>query len=102
MKSKHTFGPWLTEDETSVNEHGAIGIDISNSHGTTKNLATVWCFDKDDEEGNANARLIATAPELYDFCVKVFELSSQITMPTEADINELNLLSNELIGKVLK
>jgi hypothetical protein len=68
---KHTKGPWVTEDETSINEHGAVGIDISNLHGSTENLATVWCFDTDDEEGNANARLIAAAPELLEVLIEI-------------------------------
>jgi len=61
--SKHTKGPWVVDYDhsTSSAEHIRAGID-----GDMYDVASVLC----DETGsaNANARLIASAPELLDVC----------------------------------
>ena len=72
MESKHTPGPWWL----GVSEHGRHfrAVD-AKGHGE---LATVvWLMDDDDlycapsPECEANARLIAAAPDLLEALIKV-------------------------------
>lgn len=65
MKTKHTAGPWALGEQT-INEHGVVvtGIDAPNAEpNEITNLANVF---GDNEEDEANARLIASAPELLE------------------------------------
>lgn len=58
--TKHTPGPWYVVDETRI-EQKVFGM-ISNVRGeVSPHYAT---------EANANARLIAAAPELLEACEK--------------------------------
>lgn len=66
MDTKHTKGEWITNE-------GQI-----YPAETGKTLALIPYFDKENEEDNANAKLIAAAPELLDalkiaFCFMITE-----------------------------
>lgn len=72
MKPKHTPGPWRSLGPTQVN--GPIGVVKDTSIGKiecTYDVATVHRASKSTEYGGleqaeANARLIAAAPEMYE------------------------------------
>lgn len=66
MKTNHTPGPWvISPREREKIESGAVGIDI-DSKVSVMNLATVWTSDNPDDEGEYNAKLIASAPEMLE------------------------------------
>lgn len=52
MKNKHTQGEWITNEGQIYPQE------------TGKTLALIPYFDKDDEEQEANAKLIAAAPNM--------------------------------------
>jgi hypothetical protein len=52
MKAAHTPGPWKKDDGVVVKDE----------------LTVADCYGKTHAEMNANARLIAAAPELVDMC----------------------------------
>ena len=56
---KHTKGKWLT-DRPSFEE-----ITVCTEK---MDICTVLCIDIDEEEAEANAKLIAAAPELLNAC----------------------------------
>lgn len=61
--TKFTKGPWelfLTGDERCI----YIGLDLFGS--SNKVVTTVDCDDLPEAEAQANSRLIAAAPELYE------------------------------------
>jgi hypothetical protein len=69
---KHTPGPWIT-DRNNVHSgqiatiHGCLGNDW------VEVWTDSWCFEDtllDEERQEANARLIAASPMLYEFCAK--------------------------------
>jgi hypothetical protein len=66
MELKHTPGPWSLKDWTAHDQHGAIeacGTQVVDANGHLVSAATV----EDPSEGEeANARLIAAAPELLE------------------------------------
>lgn len=65
MNTKHTPGPWRqsTVNPCSVNKGGGkTAIGITTTHGTDDQNYTEFFPSKDEAE--ANARLIAAAPEL--------------------------------------
>ena len=66
MNSKFTPGPWVISDElrTSINT-------APTEDGSYKHIAMVnWCkyreYSIEGEEHDANAHLIAAAPEMYE------------------------------------
>ena len=56
--TKHTQGEWITKEGQIYPQE------------TGKTLALIPYFDKDNEEQQANAKLIAAAPELLDACIE--------------------------------
>ena len=63
----HTPGPWKISPIRTKNEFGTVGIDIT-SHNY-RDFATVWNMEGMEEENEANAKLIAAAPELYQILI---------------------------------
>lgn len=74
---EHTKGPW------SINKHGAIVggefVQYANGSGQSQLAMATGAHNISDEERNANARLIAAAPELLD-------LARAILTATERDL----------------
>lgn len=73
METKHTPGPWFVEHHEWLQKgHCAIS---SKDHGELAQV--VWCMEDDEcigrnsPEKEANARLIAAAPELLEAAQKV-------------------------------
>lgn len=64
MEFKGTKGEWRIDAEDFINEFGASGLSISS--GNVEGLATVWGCKGKDLEQEANAHLIAAAPELLE------------------------------------
>ena len=66
MSAKHTPGPWFLDDAIDVDLPNHIGIS-SDKHGLLAQV--VWKMEDDERtpECEANARLIAAAPELLEF-----------------------------------
>lgn len=60
MNLKHTPGDWHAKD-------GQI-----YPTETGKTLALVPCYDKEDQEQEANAKLIAAAPDLLDALIHAY------------------------------
>ena len=56
MKAKHTPGPWAIAPHTTVDKEFTVGPAIMDYD------------DVDHEQQEANARLIAAAPDLFDAC----------------------------------
>ncbi len=65
MKDKHTPGPWLLRAQ-AVARHGFY-IETSNRSEKDSFIAEVGGGLQSAEEIKANAKLIAEAPEMYEF-----------------------------------
>lgn len=72
MSRKHTPGPWRVETGTTV-VWGACDPDDKSSYGMGYPVADArnspyfrWAGGPDADEGEANARLIAAAPEMRE------------------------------------
>lgn len=65
MKTQFTRGPWRVESSQSQ-EVDALSISVFHPDGSYdwKEFITVWKHPRRIEEAEANARLIAAAPEL--------------------------------------
>ena len=80
-ESKHTQGPWRLG--------GNAGIWAKKS---TQLVSILYCLDEEDvfrvcdEEANANARLIAAAPDLLEACLMGLELAKMLNHPNEHHI----------------
>ena len=88
-----TLGPWISEDCTP-GESAGLCYAIKSEHTVIARTTDGW------KEARANARLIASAPELYEQC-KLFEralVELQMQGETGADY-ELEKL-REVLAKV--
>lgn len=82
---KHTPGPWRAGSPATVGERE--GIDITRLNGEP--VVTAWWV----KEGGgpivmeANANLVATAPEFYEVARKIYSLFKRIT-DADGNINK--------------
>lgn len=61
-ESKHTPGPWIASKYSSV-----VGCPVVNQIGhVVCNTASAGTFESGKEEAEANAKLIASAPDMLD------------------------------------
>jgi len=65
MQANHTPGPWWLDDD---------GFVASGSGDTYTTVADPHCGDRDIDERESNARLIAAAPELLDALVSLLNV----------------------------
>lgn len=65
MTAKHTPGPWNIHWGTAQSGSGHHIVD-GTDHGELSRIATVLFHDDAEGETNANARLIAAAPDLLE------------------------------------
>ena len=67
IEVKHTPGPWTTDED----DHDAPHQNIKVKAGKHRTVCTVWIDDAPvrdfNAEQQANARLIAAAPELLEY-----------------------------------
>jgi hypothetical protein len=64
METKHTQGEWVVSEFHETNEHGSKMINIDA--GSYLSIISIYYSDerKDKEEAEANAKLIANAPDM--------------------------------------
>jgi len=105
--SGHTKGPWLLTPRKWFDAVGNIvqdgQYDISVNSADIKDddyyrIATVNNF-ADSPENKANARLIAAAPELFQVCVEMLELSEN--WPGIAHSEDLKKRASAAIAKAI-
>jgi hypothetical protein len=71
MEAKHTKGPWTTARDNHITlgipgfgDREDMRIVSGNAQGMEQDVAYVRAVD--DDNGNANAALMAAAPEMYE------------------------------------
>jgi hypothetical protein len=85
MKTKHTQGFWMANEGQIYPEQ------------TGKTLAFIPYFDENNDEQNANAKLIAAAPELLKM---VYDLKNCIKRLTSDELTQFDKdLEAEWIGE---
>lgn len=103
MKTQHTAGPWSIYNDADSGKD-AYGIEAFTETGSTKGIAIL--MNRGFEEAEANARLIAAAPELLETLKKANGLiqRAQITAAEKARkdlIKEAILLIEATISKAV-
>jgi hypothetical protein len=88
MNTKHTQGEWVVSSrQPEKNNSGVYGIDIDEffTHG----IATVWGNgDGIDDEAEANAKLIAAAPELLEALKNLLKSHRQLSFDANHNLND--------------
>ena len=86
---KHTKGPWVDQSPHIVPANRGIGYMICE-------INTLPHFHEEEQE--ANARLIAAAPEMYKLLKDVVHAASLPEGEGWIDVDEMELLINKLEG----
>lgn len=88
METKFTKGNWyVSTDKYDINEYGVIGVDISTTNEL--NIITVWGDGKEiTEVTEANAKLIAAAPDLLQSLYQILSLYEQLAVALPLIIKE--------------
>lgn len=88
--SKHTPGQWSSELGNCITaDFGDVGIAILEP------LDSIWCCDvnrlPEGDELDANARLIAAAPDLLEACIAMQQAMRSISVDVKDLWHELDL-----------
>lgn len=81
MKSKHTKGEWsFRKSYDKEYKQDTFCIDIFMNGSGVSEVATIWA-SYDDKQAEANAKLIAAAPELLDVVTRLILFSEASEEP---------------------
>jgi hypothetical protein len=83
MNNKHTKGKWIKR-----------GLEIIGPYGSNKHICEITGNFMSEEEGNANASLIAAAPELLNALQVLVNICSFVPKEvfTEMATNDFNVI----------
>jgi hypothetical protein len=90
--SKHTPGPWVLDDDEWSPVHALLGVYVAGDRGGRIAKSFANCLVTTDEACRANARLIATAPDLLQFVkdwLADFTAAGPTDSPREAEARAL-------------
>jgi len=82
--SKHTPGPWSIQPKVILPDYTWV-VEHVKEDGRRVIVGSAWKTDdkiastKDDETGQANARLIAAAPDMYSLLREMFDGGPHLT-----------------------
>lgn len=84
-ETKHTPGPWQNDDTLKYNQRHCI-----RHNGLIIALICKSAMDRTEQDAEANARLIAAAPELLEACTAAWQeqLTSNHTAETHRKLSE--------------
>lgn len=112
MKTKHTQGEWIMDIKGWINSNPqSIHIQLnSENHFSGKSIAkiNIVCggeydsFNYDLEEANANAKLIAAAPDLLDALNNICKRLDYTNLSERDTFKQLYLNAIEAINKATK
>ncbi len=89
MKTPHTPGPWATDCDVPTFDGADIAYSVFINHGSGKGGEICSMLHEPNEgrgsdwaEGKANARLIASAPDLLAACILAANSDSNVAQAT--------------------
>jgi hypothetical protein len=78
--NKHTPGPWRTIESTNKTVRTVVGPDFPGQ-GYIADVNLCRTNNAQDVDGEANARLIAAAPELLEVCKYLVHMIGEENVP---------------------
>lgn len=94
IKIKHTTGPWVACNGDALR---LVQIETTNRKGQANDLLPIASLRGPDRV--ANAKIIAAAPEMFDFIMMV---ANTVNIPDESASKLLQDLSDEAMSLVKK
>jgi hypothetical protein len=86
--SKHTAGPWSIRRVAGIPGSVYGGVTRRYTNGSAQDQLFMVCAVQEDNGGNeameANARLIAAAPDLLNALVTLVQVARDFEIPTDA------------------
>lgn len=92
MASKHTPGPWHAERSE---EFGTIEIGV----GHFKHFHVIATLSSYENDTQANARLIAAAPEMLGALIRIASISGSTGGP-ESALREMRHIASLLVARI--
>ena len=92
MKTKHTQGEWTINPNllTEVIIPSKMGMEID-----------VWHYAREEDEAEANAKLIAAAPELLEMLIRISNIENYAFTLPGFDVKRLKSEINQAIEKAI-
>lgn len=98
MTSKHTPGPWFTKREG----FSTVYVEARLRGSTIQEVAACGPTEAGSEQQEANARLIAAAPELLEALIRADQMFREIGFIAEADRLRPGSLGSEIRAAIAK
>lgn len=100
---KHTPGPWYVttgvhSETTDCYDKGETWFNVNGEDGVIADVLHGRCLSADEDEANANAHLIAAAPELLYACEMALQIIREIPDDYEYEDGEnpVTILKNAI------
>lgn len=95
MPAKHTPGPW----KLVLNKFGCeAAVTVANKNSPDQPFIVAMCDDGEHLNNEANARLIAAAPEMLKAIKQLYSIYMDFNR-TSFDLNEIRSILDKAIAK---
>lgn len=102
MNTQHTPGPWRVWSSGIVGNTGHYEFKVESDSGYSIASGTISCLGRTYPELEANAQLIATAPDLLKACRDIWQALDEWATERTPDLEEIASLREQAKAAIAK